>query len=433
MSIEKIPNLTTDINDTPYIKAFDEFRNSREYNTIIDGFLVSIIIFGQFDSHSIDLEFRVQGKPINTINKRLNTKNKRRPREAGKYNFLVADNSIKDQLNKIISTISSKITSDTKGVITDSDKELINKKVYMDIMMSPFYSKLFKSKIQRSEKEGSLDFFKTTLILPLSKSIIKNLFGDYDSIESIDELQKIVKILKDIQKELKKEKINENRLDDPVNHQLNDKYFNTCKKMLDNFLEAIIKEIHTLIGKQKEEKAEIFGALTRSQTYKQSPNTTLPPSENPSQPQQTLTQKEITREEVIQKEVNDVLNKLNIEKSVYENINKNGNYDSFLNILKQTKELFNKYKDNINENRKAEILEKLKSSRSNLIQQRDSLQKSHNQQNANIRISNSHIHNKAHKTNELKDDDMYRRNISRIDTLSADIKYLINIIDNKDK
>ena len=216
---------------------------------------------------------------------------------------------------------------------------------------------------------------------------------------------------------------------------MNVKDFKEFKNISDNILKDMIKEIHTRIGKIKEDKKKAFIALRKSQKQKQSLKINSPTRIiRPPQPQQTLTQKEITREEVIQKEVNDVLNKiLNIEKSVYENINKNGNYDSFVNILKQTKELFNKYKDNINENRKAEILEKLKSYRSNLIQQRDSLQKSHNQQNANIRISNSHIHNKARKTNELKDDDMYRRNISRIDTLSADINYLINIIDNKDK
>ena len=414
MSIEKIPNLPTNINDTPYIKAFDEFRNSRDYRDSINTFIVNTIELRQI-SNQIEL--------ISFYDKKER-----------QYNFIQRYLIIKYELNQLISKISSQITSNTEGVIKDSDKELIYKKVSIDIMMFLFYTNLFNLPIDLDIKKRWLVFFEKNVILPLSKSIIKNLFGDYDSIKSIDELKKIENILKDIQEELKKLNINKNLFNKPNKYQLNVKDFKEFKNISDNILEYMIKEIHTRIGKIKEYKEKAFNALRKSQKQKQSLKINSPTRIiRPTQPHKTLTQKEITREEVIQKEVNDVLNKLNIEKSVYENINKNGNYDSFLNILKQTKELFNKYKDNINENRKAEILEKLKSSRSNFIQQRDSLQKSHNQQNANIRISNSHIHNKVHKTNELKDDDMYRRNISRIDTLSADIKYLINIIDNKDK
>ena len=416
MSIEKISNLTTNINDTPYIKAFDEFRNSREYRDSINTFIVNTIELHQISNQIELISFH--------------------DKKERQYNFIQRYLIIKYELNQLISKISSKITSNTEGVIKDSDKELIYKKVSIDIMMFLFYTNLFNLPIDLDIKKRWLDFFKKNVILPLSKSIIKNLFGDYDSIKSIDELKKIVNILKDIQNELRKLNINKNLFNKPNKYQLNVQDFKEFKNISDNILEYMIKEIHTRIGKIKEDKEKAFEVLRKSERQKkQKPKTTYSTTriKTSPQPQQTLTQKEITQEEIIQKEVNDVLNKLNIEKSVYENINKNGNYDSFLNILKQTKELFNKYKDNINENRKAEILEKLKSSRSNFIQQRDSLQKSHNQQNANIRISNSHIHNKVHKTNELKDDDMYRRNISRIDTLSADIKYLINIIDNKDK
>ena len=184
MSIEKIPNLTTDINDTPYIKAFDEFRNSREYRDSINTFMVNTLEIGQISNQIELISFH--------------------DKKERQYNFIRRYLIIKYELNQLISKISSQITSNTEGVIKDSDKELIYKKVSIDIMMFLFYTNLFNLPIDSDIKERWLDFFKENVILPLSKSIIKNLFSDYDSIKSIDELKKIENILKDIQEELKK-------------------------------------------------------------------------------------------------------------------------------------------------------------------------------------------------------------------------------------